>query len=73
MLAVVISGDFVLIISSLSVSTDSHPANVREAKGRNSAQVQAHLKSLLPSLSIKKVHGSLMMTKTCQGRDGVSR
>lgn len=73
MLAVVISGDFVLIISSLSVSTDSHPAKAREAKGRNSTQVQTHLKTLSPSLSIKKVHRCLMMTKTCQGRDVVSR
>lgn len=51
MLAVVIRRDFALIISSLSVSLDSHP---KVAKGRDSIQVRIHLKSLSPSISIKK-------------------
>lgn len=64
MLAVVIRRGFALIISSLTVSLDSHPAKATEAKGRNSTEVHIHLKSLSPSIAIEKVQRCLTMTKT---------
>lgn len=54
MLAVVIRRDFALIISSLSVSPDSHPAKAKKAKGRNSIEVHTHLKSLSPQSVSKR-------------------